>query len=91
MPSGKAGKYLFYGSITMANFFAYAVCSIYKNGSEIRRGNAVRADSSGVGCVALVDLAVGDYVTLNAYQDQSSQALQQNSNFTYFGGYRIGT
>jgi|TARA_R100000278_G_scaffold30464_1_gene28116 hypothetical protein len=91
VPSGKAGKYLFYGSITMANFFAYAVCSIFKNGSEIRRGNAVRADSSGVGCVALVDLAVGDYVTLNAYQDQSSQALQQNSNFTYFGGYRIGT
>ena len=91
VPSGKAGKYLFYGSIVMRNFFAYAVCSIFKNGSEIRRGNAVRNDTSGVGCVALVELAVGDYITLNAYQDQSSQELQQNSNFTYFGGYRIGT
>ena len=89
VPSGKAGKYLFYGSIVMANFFAYAICSIYKNGSEIRRGNAVRNDTSGVGCVALVDLAEGDYVTLNAYQDQSSQQLQQNSNFTYFGGFRL--
>ena len=91
VPSGKAGKYVIYGSIVMANSFAYAVCSIFKNGSEVRRGNAVRNDSSGVGCVALVDLAESDYVTLNAYQDQSGQALQQNSNFTYFGGYRIGT
>ena len=91
VPSGKAGKYFFYGSIVMKNFFAYAVCSIFKNGTQIRRGNAIRNDASGVGCVALVDLAEGDYVTLSAYQDQSSQTLQQNSNFTYFGGYRIGS
>ena len=65
--------------------------SKFTEGNNGRRGNAVRNDSSGVGCVALVDLAESDYVTLNAYQDQSGQALQQNSNFTYFGGYRIGT
>ena len=89
VPSGKAGKYFFYGGITMANFFAYAVAEIAKNGSAIRRGVAIRNDASGVTVNALADLSVGDYITLSAYQDQSGQVLQSNSNFTYFGGFRL--
>ena len=89
VPSGKAGKYFFYGGITMANFFAYAVAEIAKNGSAIRRGVAVRNDASGVTVNALADLSEGDYITLSAYQDQSGQVLQSNSNFTYFGGFKL--
>ena len=91
VPSGKAGKYFFYGGITMATQFAYASAEIAKNGSVIRRGVAVRNDSSGVTVNALADLSEGDYITLQCYQDQSGQQLQQNANFTYFGGFRIGT
>ena len=89
VPSGKAGKYFFYGGVTMANFFGYVVCSIAKNGAVARRGNGVRADASGVTANALLDLSVGDYITLSCYQDQSSQNIQSNANFTYFGGYRL--
>jgi hypothetical protein len=75
IPSGKAGKYLVIGYINFnLNATGYRQAEILKNGSQIISGYYVNrsvgsAAETQVNPVAVVDCAVGDYITMNAFQD----------------------
>ena len=92
VPSGKAGKYFFYGHFRFqsASIFDTAI-EIHKNGSQIvhiefgANGNYPSCQASYIG-----DLAEGDYIQLTAYQASgSNKDLTGIINYTAFGGFRL--
>ena len=88
VPSGKAGKYFFVSTVAMNANFAYVQLNIYKNGSSVKRGTAVRNDASSVTVAGVLDLAVGDYIQIYCRQD-SSNNTESSPIFSYFDGYRL--
>ena len=85
VPSGKAGKYFFTGSVTMASSFVYGIAFLYKNGSEVSRGMAVQNDAGSVVVSAILDLAVADEIQLYAH----SSSTQNVTSSSYFQGFKI--
>lgn len=75
IPSGKAGKYLIIGYIDFnINGTGYRQAELLKNGSQLVSGYYVNRSvgtsaETGVNPVAVADCAVGDYITMNAFQD----------------------
>lgn len=75
IPSGKAGKYLVIGYINFnLNATGYRQAEILKNGSQLISGYYVNRSvgtsaETQVNPVAVVDCSVGDYITMNAFQD----------------------
>jgi hypothetical protein len=87
VPSGKAGKYFFSASVNMANNFGYVQLFIYKNGSEVVRGIAVRNDQSSAGAYGLFDLAVGDEIQIYCTQDQVNTTGSGSG--SVFSGFKL--
>ena len=85
VPSGKAGKYFFTGSVTMASSFVYGIAYLYKNNAEISRGMAVQNDAGTVAVSAILDLAVGDEIQLYAH----SSTTQNVTASSYFQGFKL--
>lgn len=86
-----AGFYFFTAQVQVSNnASAYLLTSLYKNGSEFKRG--VQFDISGtltlgVTVSGLVSLAANDYVEV--YCQGSGAPLTVGSVFTYFDGYFV--
>jgi hypothetical protein len=87
VPSGKAGKYFFSASVNMANNFGYVQLFIYKNGSEVVRGIAVRNDQSSAGAYGLFDLTVGDEIQIFCTQDQVNTTGSGSG--SVFSGFKL--
>jgi hypothetical protein len=85
IPSGKAGKYFFTGSVTMATSFTYGIAFLYKNGSENFRGMAVQNDASSVVVSAIIDCAEFDEIQLFAH----SSSTQNVTASSYFQGFKL--
>jgi hypothetical protein len=88
VPSGKAGKYFFVSTVAMNANFAYVQLNIYKNGTSVKRGTAIRNDASSVTVAGVLDLAVGDYIQIYCRQD-STNSTDFSIDYSYFDGYRL--
>ena len=103
VPSGQAGKYIFYGSVRPdadSNSDLYnAYMAFYLNGSRYSenrmnfQSNYIRG-STNVHTISL-NLSVGDYVELYGATDTSSAARSfvggSSNNSTFMGGYKLVT
>ena len=101
VPSGKAGKYFFYGGIKgqtdTGNTITFMNTLIYLNGSQARRLEWYHSGTGltifGVGINQVLNLSAGDYVELFGQVDVSSGTPRFDAGgtggATYFGGYRI--
>ena len=102
VPSGKAGKYVFYGALQTSSVgqseYQFGFWYVYKNGSKVsqhfadNRNNNLR-DISAVFNFT-IDLAVSDYIEIYAHlgTSGSNQRIKGQSSpaMTWFSGYRIG-
>ena len=106
VPSGKAGKYLINGAVTLRSTSASTVevvyAYLYKNGSELNVSMAVFNNNpiqiSTQNFSVLTDLAVGDYIELFGYVQASSGTpafdpgvSSDATKSTHLSGYRIGS
>ena len=100
VPSGQAGKYYIYGSVTVqttggVSTNRFGVGKIYKNGSVYRQQYVSYENNYGFATshnlYATMDLAVGDYVELYITATMSSGApkVRADDKGTYLGGYKI--
>jgi len=100
VPSGQAGKYYIYGSVTVqttggTSTNRFGVGKIYKNGSVYRQQYVSYENNYGFATshnlYATMDLAVGDYVELYITATMSSGApkVRADDKGTYLGGYKI--
>ena len=106
VPSGKAGKYLINGAVTLKSSSASTVSLVYsflyKNGSGVNLSMANFANNpvqiATLDFSVLIDLADGDYIELFGYIFASSGTPQFDPGVTgdtikstYLAGYRIGS
>ena len=100
VPSGEAGKYYIYGSITVqttggVSTNRFGVGYIYKNGSVYRQQYLSHEDHNGFSTIhnvcAIMDLSVGDYIELYYYGTMSSGVprVRADDKGTYLGGYKL--
>ena len=100
VPSGQAGKYYIYGSVTVqttggTSTNRFGVGKIYKNGSVYRQQYVSYENNYGFATshnlYATMDLAVGNYVELYITATMSSGApkVRADDKGTYLGGYKI--
>jgi len=100
VPSGQAGKYYIYGSVTVqttggTSTNRFGVGKIYKNGSVYRQQYVSYENNYGFATshnlYATMDLAVGDYVELYITATMSSGAprVRADDKGTYLGGYKL--
>ena len=102
VPSGKAGKYMFNGSIQTSavgqSEYLYGFCVFYKNGSrhssqmfDCRNNNQRQIP---IVFNQLIDLAVSDYIEIYVAlgTSGSDERVVGESSYiaTWFSGYRIG-
>jgi len=99
VPSGKGGKYRFYGGAEMKNNDSTGYCTLFVNGATVldtsgdttsitTRFNAATGDSNDecfCGVDFILNLSEGDYVEL--YMKISNSGAVRK---IQFGGYRIG-
>jgi len=93
VPSGKAGKYYFYGQcrVDSSGDFSRWVSMIKKNGTTVSEVNIRNEDEESVTNSVIVDLADGDYVEHFVFQNfGSARTIFGDTSRTYFLGYRIG-
>ena len=88
-PTGKDGKYFFTATVSMSTNFTYVQVDLYKNGSSIYRGTAVRNDTSATTVTAAINLSAGDYVEVFCNQTSTNSA-EGGGSHTHFHGHRIG-
>ena len=96
VPSGQAGKYCFIscpGSMTLSDGKVIA-SYIYKNGSALSEAYQAYGTSgtsrNAVNHVAVLDLSVGDYIEIYAYQNQGSAETPDQTRNAFFRGYKLG-
>ena len=105
VPSGQAGKYNFYISVTCGTSGSYGVINarsyIYKNGTSIYYfqgiNNAEGNDSFAVTGTMSLDLSVGDYIEVYGRNDNDTgtplflgrNGDSPNEERTWFGGYKL--
>ena len=102
VPSGKAGKYYFYGGVkgqsSSTDTIEAMSIYLYKNGSQARRNEYFQTSANdatiiGASINQVLDLAVGDYVELYGIVNVSSGTPRFDAGgtggATYFGAYRI--
>ena len=100
VPSGKAGKYAFYGTVFFddLNLDDSGALRPYLNGNSISNSpgpaqtnqifGSASAQNVFVTYYGILDLAVGDYVELFLYQNTGA-AINARSTNTQFGGYKL--
>tara|TARA_R100001480_G_scaffold42412_2_gene55168 strand:+ start:424 stop:990 length:567 start_codon:yes stop_codon:yes gene_type:complete len=104
VPSGKAGKYYFYGGVkgqsSSTDTIEAMSIYLYKNGAQARRNEYFQTSSNdatiiGASINQVLDLVAGDYVELYGIVNVSSGTPRFDAGgtggATYFGAYRIGT
>jgi len=100
VPSGKAGKYCFYSGIVANpnadNQTQEAILKLFKNGATYRYTRArynttYRARYAPITLTTTMDLAVGDYIQIYFYGDDTNSAHTLLAGQCFFGGYRIGS
>ena len=100
VPSGEAGKYYIYGSVTVqttggVSTNRFGVGKIFKNGSVYRQQYLSHEDNNGFSTIhnmcAIMDLSVGDYIELYYYGGMSSGVprVRADDKGTYLGGYKL--
>ena len=102
VPSGEAGKYLIYGSISISGSSNSSVdigrVAPYKNGSaviECSFNNRTDGKTRGehIAFSVLIDLAVSDYLEMYGNSDVTTGTPKfggaESANVTFFGGYKI--
>ena len=91
VPSGKAGKYFFYGGMKITTTSSRrGVIAIYKNGSKILAGGQVTDYYSGPRVSGAIDLAVGDYVELyGKIDDGGGGNIGTDTSEDIFGGFKL--
>jgi hypothetical protein len=95
VPTGLAGKYLVIGSVGTTGSGSYArfLVMIQKNGTDVRGGRTEGGISTGGFPVfqasTVVDLAVGDYVTVSYYQSSGTTRAMDTANCA-FSMHKIG-
>lgn len=96
VPTGKAGKYwISFAASFDQNANGVRGVSIRKNGTTYLCSAYIRAAASNSGCTVyaqtILDLAVGDYVEMDAYQDSGSNInLVVQDQTTYISMYLLG-
>ena len=99
VPSGEAGKYFFHARVYIEWGNAAGEVGrlqIAKNGTAVAI-DAVTASGdptsgSSIRITTLLDLAVADYVDVRLYHNQGgSQDADNDSDFTYFTGFKVTT
>ena len=99
VPTGKAGKYILYGSSSWpGNGSGQRITSIYKNGSEVlqngSQGNASsRSHRYGLSLSLTVDMnGSSDYLEMYVYLDNSgTDDGKFEGDSISFGAFRVGT
>ena len=91
VPSGQAGKYFFYCQLrkgtTSSNL---TLVYIYVNGNSKGYVRQTTASENTNQISHIIDLSVGDYVEIYAYDDGSSPSILSNANnYSYFTGYKL--
>jgi hypothetical protein len=95
VPTGLAGKYLVIGSVGTTGSGSYArfLVMIQVNGSDVRGGRTEGGISASgfpvLQASTVVDLAVGDYVTVSYYQSSGTTRAMDTANCA-FSMHRIG-
>ena len=93
VPSGKAGKYMFYASTrnATANDSTRFVINLRKNGSSFAQTNNNNGDEESTIVTGVADLAVGDYVDSSCYQNTGATRtiFGDSSDKTKFFGFRL--
>ena len=86
-----AGYYAINAGVSYAAAVAPAICSIYKNGSEYKRGHHANSSTIGSTVQCLVYLnGSTDYVEAYAYQGSGGSVnTSADSKMTYFQGVRL--
>jgi hypothetical protein len=88
VPSGKAGKYLLSGFVGYgSNASGVRLVRLQKNGSTINYFSSApfSGDTVTVNVNYVIDLAVGDYLELNAYQNSGGNlSIESSSQYTTF-------
>lgn len=95
IPAGKAGKYLVTSKVQYSsNSSGRRIVQIIKNGANLWDFESADPGSSELQLqgVAIIDLAVGDYVETTAWQNSGSSLSAQNASTRYsaFAAYLIG-
>ena len=93
VPSGKAGKYVFYAHIRKGtNNDNLNLVYIYVNGSSKGYFRRQAKAQNAYQITQIVDLSVGDYVEVYVYDDGSSASILANAdNYSYFTGFKLIT
>ena len=102
VPSGKAGKYYFYGGVkgqsSSTDTIEAMSIYLYKNGAQARRNEYFQTSANdatiiGASINQVLDLVAGDYVELYGIVNVSSGTPRFDAGgtggATYFGAYRI--
>ena len=93
VPSGKAGKYMFYASTRNATSTDTTrfVITLRKNGTSFAQTNNNNGDEESTIVTAVADLAVGDYVDSAIYQNTGATKtiFGDSSDKTKFFGFRL--
>ncbi len=88
VPSGKAGKYLLSGFVAYgSNSSGVRLVRLQKNGSTFNYFSSApfSGDTNTVNLNYVIDLAVGDYIELNAYQSSGGNlSIESSSQYTTF-------
>ena len=96
VPSGQGGKYYFFARL-MGQFWdaagEFADMSIFENSTQkiIKRMGGYNAGGDFSNEITgVVDVSAGSLITIKLYHNMGqARGFDNNSNFTYFGGYKI--
>ena len=90
VPTGKAGKYFFYSQLRKGtNSSNLTLVYIYVNGVSKGYVRQTTAANNTNQIAQTVDLSVGDYVEVYAYDAGSSASISSGVQFSYFTGFKI--
>ena len=93
VPSGEAGKYFFGASLEMniTSSTGSVRTQIWKNGTTfVRNNDGGNSYYHNVATYGVVDMAVGDYVEVRAYQNSGGiKTTQTGTADNYFFGYKL--
>ena len=95
IPAGKAGKYMVIGDVQYtSNSSGRRIMTFRKNGTDIFDFESADPGSTELDIVgtAVVDMAVGDYIEMTAWQNSGSTLSVQNGStrYSFFSAYLIG-
>lgn len=85
------GPYRFDAAVSFASSSQIIIASLFKNGTEFKRGNRIKANADNATLIVNteLDLTAGDQITIRAFGG-ATVALEVGEKFTYFSGRCLG-